>query len=347
MTVRLGVVGIGWWACFNHIPVAIGHGDAEIVAIADLDISRLAKARDAFGIGRRYTDVDDMLVSEKLDGLMVATPHVAHAAAAIRGLESGCHVLVEKPMVTSSAEARVVCAAAERSGKQVLVPCGWNFKDYTAKAASLVEAGRIGEIRHIVCQMASALEDLFAGQPMLETADHMFRPPPSTWADPSQAGGYGWGQMSHSLAWIYRVTGLAPEAVYCMAGKSSAGVDYFDAATVRMTNGATMALSGSATVPKRCGFQLDIRLFGTEGMLLFDVERERLEVRRRDGADEVIEMAPGSGAYDGALPVLRFIDICAGRSDRNEADALNGARVVDTLDALYRSASSGKLEPAG
>ncbi|MEO1020237.1 MAG: Gfo/Idh/MocA family oxidoreductase [Pseudomonadota bacterium] len=347
MTVRLGVVGVGWWACFNHIPTAMDHGGAEIVALADPDQARLDKAGDAFAIEGRYRDFRDMLTAEALDGVMIATPHVLHTESAVPALERGCHVMVEKPMATSSAEARAISVAAEQAGKQVLVPCGWNFRDYTAAAAAMVRAGRIGQIQHIVCQMASALEDLFAGQPMVETAEHMFRPPPSTWADPTKAGGYGWGQMSHSLAWVYYVTGLAPQAVFAMAGKSPAGVDYFDAASVRMTNGVTMALSGSATVPKHCGFHLDVRIFGTEGMLLFDVERERLELRRRDGRDEVIEMPPGSGAYDGALPVIRFIEICAGTGDQNAADAVNGARVVDTLDALYRSVASRKLEDVG
>ena len=60
-------------------------------------------------------------------------------------------------------------------------------------------------------------------------------------------------------------------------GLSPAGVDFYDAALVEFSNGATMALSGSATVPKSRGYQLDIRIFGTEGMLLFDIERARVE----------------------------------------------------------------------
>ena len=347
MTKRLGVVGIGWWATFNHIPVAQAHSGAEIVAIADLDEQRLARAGDSFGIEGRYVDFQQMLAVEALDGVMVATPHTAHAAAAIPALAAGAHVLVEKPMTTSAADARAVVAAAAKAGKEVLVPCGWNFRDFTVRAAALVAEGRIGEVEHIVCQMASALEDLFAGEAMVETADHMFRPPPSTWADPASAGGYGWGQMSHSLAWVYRVAGVEPESVFGMAGTSPAGVDYFDAATVRMTNGATMALSGSSTVPKHCGFQMDIRIFGSEGMLLFDIERERLELRRRDGKDEIVGIVEGDGAYDGTLPVNRFIEICAGLSDRNEANAENGALVVETLDALYRSVASGRVERTG
>ena len=172
----------------------------------------------------------------------------------------------------------------------------------------------------------------------------MFRPPASTWADPARAGGYGWGQMSHSLAWVFRVTGLDPASAFCLSGKSAAGVDYYDAAALRMSNGATMTLSGAATVPKHCGFQMDARIFGTKGMILFDIERERLELHSADGEGEVFPMAPGQGAYDGKLPVVRFLEICAGGPVANDADADNGARVVAALAAMYRSATSGRQE---
>ena len=165
------------------------------------------------------------------------------------------------------------------------MPTGWNFKSWTDKARALVAAGEIGRIEHVVLQMASALEDLFAGQPMKETEGQMFRPPPSTWADPRRAGGYGWGQLVHALGLMFRIADLEPSRVFAAAGKSPTGVDYYDAAVVQFANGATAAVSGAATVPKHRGFQIDLRLFGSEGMLVLDIERERLEVRRRDGRD--------------------------------------------------------------
>lgn len=345
MTVRLGVVGTGWWATFSHIPTAQADGRAEVVAIADLDTSRLQSVGEKFGIARRYADVHAMLAAEKLDGVIIATPHWAHIDAAIPVLEAGCHALVEKPMATNAADARAIVAAAAKAGKEVMIPCGYNFSDITRKAGEIVASGRIGEVRHVVCQFATALEDLFGGKPMLETAEHMYRPPASTWADPKRAGGYGWGQMSHSIAWVYRVADLKPQSVFCFAGKSPTGVDYFDAASVRCTNGATMALSGAALLPKHSRPQLDIRIFGSEGMLLFDAERERLELHRLDGKDEErLSLEAGDGDYPGRAPINAFIDVCLGNSRANEANGENGARVVETLDAMYRSAASGVAE---
>jgi predicted dehydrogenase len=348
MTARIGIVGIGWWTAFNHIPTLAACEEAELTAICDLDPERLRVAGDRFGVRARYADVDAMLAAERLDGVIVATPHHAHARPAIAALEAGAHVLVEKPMATNSSDGRAIAAAARQANRQVMVPTGYSFAPFTQIAAQWVRGGRIGAVRHAVCQMGSALEDLFGGEPMLETADHLFRPPASTWADPAAAGGYGWGQLSHALGWLLHVADMEFEEVYCMDGKSKAGVDFYDAAVARATNGATIALSGSATMPKHRGLHLDIRLYGSEGVILWDSEadRPRLELRRSDGADEVFALTPGEAAYDGARPVKVFARLCAGQPVENPADAEIGARVVDALDAMYRSAKSGRLERA-
>jgi len=347
MTARIGVVGIGWWATVNHIPTISECPEAEIVAICDLDTGRMEKAGAEFGITAQYRDLGEMLARENLDGVMVSTPHTAHTGPAIAALEAGVHVLVEKPMATSEADGRAIAAAAARAGREVLVPTGANFTSYTAQAAKWVRDGRIGTVRHAVCQMGSALEDLFAGQPMLETDGHMFRPPASTWADPNKAGGYGWGQMSHSLAWLVHVSKLQFESIYCMDGKSDTGVDYYDAACARATNGATITLSGSSTTPKHKGMHMDIRLFGTDGMILFDNERARLSLHRMDGTDDVFEISPEEAEYDGTLPVRTFARLCAGEDATNASDAECGARVTEALDAMYRSAASGALAKIG
>lgn len=344
MSARIGIVGIGWWATAMHLPTLQEDSTARVVAICDLDEERLRVAGDRFGIGARYTDVDAMLAAERLDGVIVGTPHVAHAGPAIAALEAGCHVLVEKPMATSAADARAIATAAMKAERQVMVPTGLNFTAFTARARDWVQSGRIGDLRHAVCQMGSPLDDLMAGKPMVETAAALFRPPASTWADPKKAGGYGWGQMSHSLAWLAWVSDLGYESVFAMDVKSPSGVDYYDAATARLTNGATVAISGASTVPKHVGMHTDIRLYGTEGVIFFSNLPARLELRRHDGQDQAVPLTDFEGLYDGALPVRAFARLCAGEEVVNASDAICGVRVTEALDALYRSAASGQAE---
>jgi predicted dehydrogenase len=342
--VNIGVIGAGWWASLSHIPSLIANPDVDVVAINRPDREGLDKVSETFGLKHAYLDAAEMIAKENLAGAVIASPHVLHAEHARLALENGLHVLIEKPMATTAADARALVALAAEKQRQIIMPYGWNYRPITDLAQKLVADGWIGEVRHIVAQMASALTDLFSGEPMVETKEHLFRPPPSTWADPKRSGGYGWGQLTHGLGALFRMVDLDPVRVFAKTGLSPAGVDFYDAAVVEFANGATMSLSGSATVPKSRGYQMDIRLFGTEGMLLFDIERARLEAIRHDGKTHIEALPADAGDYEMVAPITRFVDICRGVPTVNPADGVLGLRSVALLDAMYRSAKSGRME---
>jgi predicted dehydrogenase len=339
---RIGVIGAGWWAAANHIPVLKTIPECEVVAVNRLGAAELAQLQKAFAITDAFEDYREMLDRVPMDGVVVSSPHVLHFEHATACLDKGCHVLVEKPMTTTAGDARKLVARAAAAGREIVIPYGWSFKPWIDDARRLMPG--VGRIEHVSLQMANALDDLFAGEPMKETEGAMFRPPPSTWADPKGAGGFGWGQLVHALGLLFTIVDLEPREVAAMTGKSPAGVDYYDAAAVRLAGGATASLSGAATLPKGRPVQIDLRIFGSEGMLLLDIERERLELRRRDGKDEVIVLRPGDGAYACDEPLRVLVDLCLGRKPRNPAPGLVGQRAVEVLDAMYRSAASGRIE---
>jgi predicted dehydrogenase len=339
---RIGIIGAGWWAVANHIPALKAIPGCEVVAVNRLGSRELAKLQSAFGVEHGFEDYREMLARVEMDGVAVSSPHVLHFEHASAALARGCHVLVEKPMTTTAEDARALVRLAAKAEREIVIPYGWNFKPWTDEARRL--APGVGRIEHIVLQMANALDDLFAGMPMRETESAMFRPPASTWADPKRAGGFGWGQLVHPLGLLFRILDLEPREVFAVTGQSPTGVDYYDAAVVRFAGGAAASLSGAATLPKGRPVQVDLRVFGSEGMLLLDIERERLELRRRDGNDEVILMKPGDGAYVCQEPLRVFVDLCLGRKTENSAPGLVGQRAVEVLDAVYRSARSGRME---
>ncbi|MDE0306309.1 MAG: Gfo/Idh/MocA family oxidoreductase [Albidovulum sp.] len=347
--VEIGVIGAGWWACLSHIPNLLKNPHVASVAVNRPDEENLAKVLAHFGIEHGYTETARMLDERPVKGAVVASPHVLHAEHAVAALEKGLHVLVEKPMATCRADALRMTDAARANDVQIIMPYGWNYRPMADTAHRLLKDGWVGEVRHVSLIMASALADLFAGQPMVETADHLFRPPPSTWADPERAGGYGWGQLTHALGLLFRLVDLDPAGVYARFGRSEAGVDYFDAGIVEFANGATMTMSGAATVPKTRSFQVDVRIFGSEGMLLVDLERARVECVRHDGKEHIEDLALDAGSYDDysiAEPINRLVDICRGETVENPADGIIGRRAVEVLDAMYRSADSGRMENA-
>ncbi len=341
---RIGVIGAGWWAVENHLPILEKRADVELAAVCRLGREELQQVKERFGFGFATEDYREMLEEIPLDGVVIGSPHVLHYEHAKAALEKDLHLLLEKPMTTRASDARDLVRLASDRGREIVIPYGWNFKPYTREARRLVGEGAIGAVEHVVCQMASPLRDLFGGEPMRETEGAFFRPEASTWSDPGRAGGYGWGQLVHALGLLFRIVDVPAGRVFAWMKQSPAGVDFYDALSLRFANGATGVVSGSATVPKHRGFQIDLRVFGSEGMLLFDIERERLEVRRAAGDDTVVPMRPGDGEYACVEPVERFADICLGERVENDAPGEVGMRAVEVLDAAYRSARSGAVE---
>jgi predicted dehydrogenase len=341
---RIGIIGAGWWATQVYIPAILGNRRAELVAINRRDPTALARILDAFPGPRGYRDYREMIAAEALDGVIVGSPHTLHHEHAGAVIDAGCHVLIDKPMTTSAATARDLVERADRAGVGIAIPYGWNFTPFVDTAAQAIRAGRIGEPRHILCHLASATFDLFSGAGLSNAANHMFQPQASTWADPDQAGGYGWGQLSHALGLLFRLVDLRPVQVAAMRTTSPTGVDLCDAAILRFACGAQASLSGTALLPKHATRQLDVRIHGTEGALFLDMERARMDLRRFDGDDLVLDLPAGAGAYDTAQAVARFCEMCAGGPAVTEASGLIGLRSVEVLDAMYRAFRSGRAE---
>jgi predicted dehydrogenase len=145
------------------------------------------------------------------------------------------------------------------------------------------------------------------------------------------------------LCWL---TGLVPESVYALMSAPDSKVDLYDALSVRFAGGAIGTVSGAGTVPPvgKAEFQVDIRLFGSEGMLLLDCERARCELRRHDGHCEHLDLAPDAGTYTCDGPPNNFVDLVLGKTSDNASPGEAAMRSVALVDAAYRSAGSGQVE---
>ena len=256
--------------------------------------------------------------------------------------------MCEKPMATSAEHARHLSRLAEDRGLHLLVPYGWHYKPFIQRAKQLLDDKRVGEIEYALCHMASPIRGLLSGEEMEiddvsgQSGSSLFKPDPSTWADPIKAaGGYGHAQISHSAGMLFWLTDLAADRVFSLMSRPGAEVELYDALTVRFTSGAIGTVSGAGDVPLDCRFQVDLRIFGSEGMLLLDCERARLELRRHDRAHEIAEVADDAGGYECEGPVQNFVDLIVGKTGINFAPGRAAMRAVEMLDAAYRSSTSG------
>src|SRR5262249_32787198 len=150
---------------------------------------------------------------------------------------------------------------------------------------------------------------------------------------------YGHAQLSHSTGMLFWLTGLIPESVYALMTAPGCRVDVYDALSVRFADGVIGTVSGAGTVPPAgtAPFQVDLRIFGSEGLLLLDCERARLELRRHDGRLERLDLAADAGAYSCEGPPHNFVDLVLGKSTVNWSPGESAMRSVLLLDAAYRS----------
>ena len=143
-TVRLGIVGVGW---FGGVLTegARATGVAEVVAC----FARSQESRDAFANEhgcRAVADIDEMLGSADVDGVLLATPHSTHADLAVRAAEAGKHVFVEKPLALTVSETKRAAEAAARAG--VALQAGHNRRRQPAnrRIKEMIDGGELGTV---------------------------------------------------------------------------------------------------------------------------------------------------------------------------------------------------------
>jgi predicted dehydrogenase len=350
---HLGFLGAGWWATANYLPLLAKRDDVELTAVCRLGQAELQQVKERFGFRFATESAEELVNYPGLDAVFVVSPHTLHYEHARLALERGLHVLCEKPMCTQAEHARELVRLAKEKGLHLLVPYGWHYKPFIQQARRWMEAGRIGTVQYALCHMASPIRELLTGgcfkadSDSGQAGDVLFEPDPRTWSDPAVAGGgYGHAQLSHATGLLAWLTGLDPEWVYALMSAPGARVDLYDALSVRFHGGAIGTVSGAGTVPSTgsAQFQMDLRIFGSEGMLLLDCERTRLELRRHDGTGERLDLAADAGAYACEGPPNNFVDLVLGKTSENASPGESALQSVLLLDAAYRSAASGKVE---
>lgn len=351
--VRLGFIGAGWWSTANHMPLLAQRDDVEMTAVCRLGQRELALVKERFGFRHATENAEELVRRDDLDAVVVTSPHTLHYTHARLALERGLHVLCEKPFCTRAADARhLVRLAAERQ-LHLLVPYGWHYKPFVLQAKRWLDEGLIGQLQFVLCHMASPIRSLLQGERFQvegnsgQAGGVLFEPDPKTWADPLVAGGgYGQAQLSHSTGMLCWLTGLKAESVYALMTAPGSQVDLYDALSVKFAAGVIGTVSGAGTIPPtgKASFQVDLRLFGSAGMLLLDCERARCELHRHDGRTEKLELATDAGAYSCEGPPHNFIDLVLGQTTENHSPGEAAMRSVELLDAAYRSAASGQVE---
>ena len=248
-------------------------------------------------------------------------------------------------MALYARDARSLESMAAKSGAHFLIPFGWNYTDFAREARTYLEDGAIGEVVHVHCHMASALQDLLSGRGAWFAADNVIKPDMSTWSNPATGGGFGHGQLTPCARFTFLHHRILAGPVFAMTGLSPTGADLSAAISCRFDNGVTGMIGGAATMPPDSTYQVDIRIFGKRGMMLLDLSNDHgLEIRRHDDHHVETSMTVKPGEYSCVEPLRTFVRLLRGEDADNRSPASIGRRTVEVLDAAFRSARSGRLE---
>ena len=332
---RFGVVGAGLWGSFhcktlNAIPAA------ELYAVCDLDPKRAAEMQRQFGATKVYTDYRELIADPDVEAITVATPDFAHGDIVLAAIKAGKHVMSEKPLATTVAEAEAIAAAAATSPGKVMVDFHNRVSPPVVAVQQAVAAGEIGMPLHASARLSNTQ---FVPFELL------------SWAAKSSAL---WFLGSHAVDALRFIMGAEVKRVQAMVRHghlASKGVDTADVhmALLEFDNGVIATLQNSWVLPLDMPGIVDFRIdiVGDKGAVetypaLNDVVKKYTGGGLR-GAD-VIGVTPTAGGRIGGFvteAIARFVDAVV-LDAPVLADARDGLMVTRVLSAIEESTKTGK-----
>ena len=144
---KIGMLGVGAAAQWHYLPATKTWSDRlDLKAVCDLDIDRVRHFGELYDADTVFTDYEQMLSNADIDAVAILTPHERHAEQVLLAVEHGKHVLIEKPMAGSLADAVAICEAAESKGLHVSCAPPNMLHPGQRRLMQLVSSGAIGEV---------------------------------------------------------------------------------------------------------------------------------------------------------------------------------------------------------
>jgi predicted dehydrogenase len=312
--------------------------EAEVVAVADVDGERAKALAEKYGIPQVFSSYEELLARGGVDAVSVALPVFLHAPATIAALEAGKHVLCEKPMARSSAEAQAMVDAARKSGRKLAVYWRMRFGARAIKAKQMLDAGDLGKVYY-----ARTIGLRWRGRPGFDARMTNF----GRWfGSKEQAGGGALMDIGgYNLDLVLGLLGFpkitAASAVTWRAiDRERADKEGYDVEDMAV---GLIRLEGGAAVSVESSFAGNIDepngtwLFGSKAGL-------RLEpltlYRERDGEKKVLDVDDAD--VTPLSPTRQFVEAILNDEPIRTCSGEEALIVTKVQELLYRSAEAGR-----
>ncbi len=323
--VRIGILSAEHVHAPTYVALLAGLPGAHLVGVWDRDAARATEVAEPVGT-RVFGDPGELL--ERVDGVVVASANARHRELVELAAAAGVHVLCEKPLATTVADARAIVAACERAGVRLMTafPTRWNPAVRTLEAA--VRSGDLGRPVFLEGVNTGTMPDVHA----------------AWFVDPALSGGGAVTDHVVHLADLYRwVLGSEVVEVYAVANRvlqeRFTGVETGGLVSLRFANGASATIDCSWSKPRSYPTWggLSLTAVGTGGAWHVDAFRQRIAVYGTREAG-IAWRSFGPDSDEGML--AEFVAVV--RDDREPAvTGIDGLRAVEIVDAAYRSIAAG------
>ena len=327
---RLAVVGVGW-AGEHHVLGARELGrKVEVACLVDADAAFLAEKSRELGVALTCEDLSEALAQAEVDAVSLCTPHALHCPQAVAAAEAGKHVLVEKPMAMTVAEATRMLEAAEAHGVEVYVAESATYSPMARYLRQVVRTGEpIGELT------AASVASGFRGP------DYGY-PARRAWlAEPSQGGTGTW--MLHGIHTVGQLRYVLGEvrSVYAVEHKAAS----FQRRDLEGTMSLQLALESGVCVSvlqtpetKLYGDLKGYVLHGDRGSLRASDEGAQVFTDEEDGTEAAY---PEQHLSSFALELEAFADHVSGAAE-GPTTGVSERRSLAIVEAGYESAKTGQ-----
>lgn len=337
---RYALIGCGRISV-NHIAAAQTN-QLDIVAVSDILPEKMDENKLKFGLGnstKQYMDYQEMLTKEKPELVAICTESGEHAKIALDCIDAGCHVIIEKPIALSLADADEIIKCAKEKGIRVCTSHQNRFNKSIQKIREAVEAKRFGKMFYGTAHIRWCRDENYYKQASWR----------GTW---EQDGGALMNQCIHNIDLLRWMMGDEIEEVIGMTDKlNHPYIDCEDlgVALVRFRNGSYGIIEGTTNVyPKN--LEETLYLFGEKGTVkVGGTSVNKIETWQfADGLDEeqkVIdefhENPPNVYGF-GHTPL--YADMIDAIKNNREpyVNAEAGRRALELILAIYKSAAEGK-----
>jgi len=146
---KAAIVGLGGIAQIAHLPTLSKMQDVQLAGVCDIDKSKAKFIAQKYGVKNFYSNFDKMLEELDLECIIITAPTNAHKELAVKALNKGLHVLVEKPLARTSAEGLAIVEASRKNKKKLMVGMNSRFRPDFMMQESFISAKELGDVFYV------------------------------------------------------------------------------------------------------------------------------------------------------------------------------------------------------